>query len=365
VNLNRKAQIFFCYNYIMISFAEYSGFSEYDNHAQIVEINDAGVGLHGYIAIHRRRGDAPSLGATRLWTYENEASALKDALRLSRLMSFKSALAGLPYGGAKAVLISPPGGIRNRDAFFNSYAKKLNELQGVFVTGNDMGVDLLDIDILKKNTSFVIGQGINSGYFTALGMFYCLEVMFEAIGKGELLKTWSFAIQGLGKTGSAFLELLVAAGVDAITVADIDVKKEQIMKSLFPRIRMVATEQIHRQQVHVLSPCALGGIINSNTINDLRCKAILGSANNQLASPDLYNILHEKGIVYCPDYLVNAGGIISVVDQFEHTVHDEDRIRQQVKKIAITLETILRQSLERNISPQEIADELALQAIGV
>src|SRR3989338_2882294 len=212
----------------------YSQFPEFDNHTLVARIDDTSVGLRGYIAIHRNRG-APSLGATRLWAYATEEEALRDALRLSRLMSYKSALAGLPYGGAKATIIASPEALRDRAALFKAYGKKVNELMGQFVTGTDVGVDEADLQAMKESTSFVIGSGVNSGYFTAQGVYYGIQEAFRHLYGSPDIKGHTFAIQGVGKTGGELLQLLYDDAAQ-IVIADINEERLREVQRTFPNI---------------------------------------------------------------------------------------------------------------------------------
>lgn len=339
----------------------YRSYAEFDNHFLVQPISAPGVGLEGYICIHKKRTVHPSLGATRLWKYDTKEEALRDALRLSRLMSFKSALAGLPYGGAKAALIMPPGGLNgNRVDFFKAYAEEVNKLNGKFVTGTDVGVADQDLSIMRQVTQNVIGESIDSGYYTAWGIYYCLEVLFSALYGSAAFSGRSFAIQGLGKTGMSLLKLLADNGARIIYVADINQAVVKEAEEKYPFIKPVKHDEIHKQAVDVYCPCALGGALNLTTVNELHCKSIVGSANNQLADPQIGLMLYRKKIIYAPDYLVNAGGIISVVDEYEYKKDSNiDRIKQKIKKIPVMFSQILQKSIAEDRPPHQIADEIA------
>lgn len=333
---------------------------EFDNHVRVVPLNDPGVQLRGYIAIHRSRGGYPSLGATRVWSYSSDEEALRDALRLSRLMSYKSALAGLPYGGAKSALILPPDGITDRDAFFTAYAKQVEALGGKFVTGTDVGVSNEDLVIMSRATSYVIGHGVNSGYFTSIAVYQCiLMVLAKLFNKDIDISKKSFAIQGLGKTGFELLSLLVRGGAREIYVADLNKVVQEAAKKKFPFIRIVPPETILAQKVQVLCPCALGGVLNEETIPTLNCQAVIGPANNQLATPFIGKLLYERGIFYAPDYLVNAGGLISVVDQYRFGKPDPARIERELVAIPKNLGKIFDLSQVECKPTSTVADELA------
>lgn len=318
-----------------------SDYIEYNGHKLVVKIEDKQSGLLGFIAIHRQNHDFPSLGATRMWNYAKEEDALRDALRLSELMSMKSLLAGLPYGGAKAVLMSTDKAKKNREEVFRAYGMEVERLKGKFITGTDVGLTNEDLDSIRKETDYVIGQGVDSGYFTAIGVMHGIEAVLEKIyGKVDLTQS-SFAIQGLGNTGFQLLSLLAEAGVKNIVVSEINNKLIEKATSQFPWIQVVDSKQIHKQKVDILAPCALAHTLNKFTVSDLKCKAIVGSANNQLSEERLVDEIHNLGILYAPDFIVNAGGIISVVDQFEHDTHDVGRIKEKIKHIRDRIATVI------------------------
>ncbi|MFA6105410.1 MAG: Glu/Leu/Phe/Val dehydrogenase dimerization domain-containing protein [Patescibacteria group bacterium] len=319
-------------------------FEEYDENYGVYLVEDESVGLKGYIAIHRLNNGFPSLGATRLWRYATDEEALRDALRLSKLMSYKSALAGMPFGGAKAALVLPKDGIKDRNKFFTTYAKQVNELNGKFVTGTDVGVSNDDLDILRKASQFIIGMGVNSGYYTAIGVKYCIESVLSSIFGTSEVKERSFAIQGIGKTGSELLRLLIKSNVKNIIISDIDDVKIKKILAEFPFLKVVGAEEIHKQEVDIFSPSALSGVLNEKSVSELKCRAVVGSANNQLASPEIAEKLNQLGILYVPDYLANSGGIVSVVDQYINENPNEERILNDLKKIPKSLDLILKKS---------------------
>ncbi|MCK5027888.1 MAG: hypothetical protein KAS07_05710, partial [Candidatus Pacebacteria bacterium] len=181
---------------------------EFDNHERVIRLYDPEIGLSGFIAIHKRRGNKPCLGATRLWRYSSEDDALNDALRLSRLMTHKSALAGLPYGGAKAVLIESPKMLKNREKVFSRYGQVIERLGGIFVTGSDVGVNNEDVLIMRNNSNYIIGADVPAGYYTALGVMEGIYAVLEELYGSSNIEGRSFAIQGLGKTGFELFKLL-------------------------------------------------------------------------------------------------------------------------------------------------------------
>jgi leucine dehydrogenase len=274
-------------------------------------------------------------------------------------MSLKSALAGLPYGGAKAALIFPENGIKDRQKYFEAYGAEVEKLVGKFVTGTDVGLTNADLDFIKNKTRYVIGHGVESGYYTAIGVLGCVKEVFEHIFGSKSLVGKSFAVQGVGKTGGELVKLLVAEGVKDIYVADIEKDRISQVKNEFPFVKVVSENEIHKCSVDVFSPSALSGVLNDKTVEELNCKAVIGSANNQLADKKIVELLEKRGIIYVPDYLANSGGIISVVDQFLNIYPDEDRIKDRIKKIPENLSIILNQSKSSKESLEKIANDLA------
>lgn len=335
---------------------------EFDFHKLIIKLNDPRVGLRGFIAIHRQNPFYPALGATRYWKYSSEKDALRDALRLSRLMSYKSAVAGLPYTGAKAVLIRDDKIEDKREDFFRAYAREINKLNGRFVTGADVGVYDSDINILKQETNYVIGCNVNSGFFTALGVFNGIKICLEEVFKSPNFKSKSFAIQGLGKTGISLVKLLSQKGAKLIGT-DIDDEKLTAAQQKYPDLKIVAPTEIHKQTVDVFCPCALHGVLNKKTVAELNCRIVAGSANNQLTHGDIGKMLHEKGILYAPDYVINAGGLIGVVDEFEYGMPNKERIRRKLLVIKDNLKLIFDESKKLNQPPHAVANAMAEKII--
>lgn len=329
-------------------------FSEYDRHNKVYRLEDKKTGLVGFLAIHRQRSLFPALGATRLWLYETEDDALRDALRLSKLMSYKAALLGLPYTGAKAVLIKNNLVKSKRDSFFKAYAKVLNQLEGKFLTGTDVGVTSEDVKKMRTHTKYVIGTKVNPAYYTAIGVFEGIKACLEKVyGKTDLSQR-SFAIQGLGKSGMSLLDLIYKKSKN-VYVSDINEDLIREARKKYPKIKVVGAMEIHKQKVDVFCPCALHGTINVTTSKELNCKIICGSANNQLRKKIRGKKLHELGILYAPDFVVNAGGLISVVDELRYGKPDDMRIKIKLKNIRESLKMIFDESDSQNEAPNTIA----------
>ena len=331
---------------------------EFDNHERVIRLYDPEIGLSGFIAIHKRRGNKPCLGATRLWRYSSEDDALNDALRLSRLMTHKSALAGLPYGGAKAVLIESPKMLKNREKVFSRYGQVIERLGGIFVTGSDVGVNNEDVLIMRNNSNYIIGADVPAGYYTALGVMEGIYAVLEELYGSSNIEGRSFAIQGLGKTGFELFKLL-SKEAKTIMVADMNEDTIAKVKKIRSDVKVIQPSEIHIQKVDVFCPCALNHSINKGTISGISCKAVAGAANNQLESKEMGDLLHEKNILYAPDYVVNSGGLISVVDQFENKTILASRIKEKVKEIQKTLGIIFKESKQKYKPPHVVADMVA------
>lgn len=334
---------------------------EFDNHRLITFLYDTESDLRGYIAIHRGGIARPAFGATRLWHYNSESEALKDVLRLSKIMSYKAALAGLKYGGAKGVIIASPTtrtSQKNKNLLLRSYAQRVNYLGGNFITGTDAGLNLQDLKVMQKETTFMIGLYSNPEEFTALGLFYSIQTCLKEIFGTEEIKGRSFAIQGLGKVGVELLKLVYNES-SRVFVADIDEVRVKNIKRMFPEVQVVKVTGIHKQAVDVFSPCALNNSLSHENISYLRCKIIVGSTNNQLVSNNIGELLYKLDILYAPDYVVNAGGFISVIDEYENNSFNHGRARKSVANIKRNLQNIFSKSREERKSPYSVANEMA------
>ncbi len=332
---------------------------EFDDHELVIFVSDSHADLRGFIAIHRGGPMIRSLGATRLWHYDSEMDALKDTLRLSKLMSYKSALAGLKYGGAKAVLMAPAGGLKKRKCLFQAFARKVDVLGGHFVTGTDVGVTGADVKVMRGETRYVIGSKVDPAYYTGLGAFDGIQASLEHVFGSKKVEQRSFAVQGIGKTGSSLIAMLYKKGSQKIFAADIDAAAVRRIKKKFPRVSIVSPRDIHKQSVDVFSPCALNGALNPTSVLELRCKIVAGSANNQLSEERVGRLLMKRGILYAPDYVINAGGLISVVDEMEHKTPDQKRILNRVGKIQKTLRLIFDRSRRYNRATNVVANRMA------
>lgn len=333
-------------------------FPEFDNHQAVYKLEDTEAGFLGYIAIHRNNKDIASFGATRMWAYESPEEGLRDALRLSKMMSYKAALAGLNCGGAKGVIVADPNG-ENKEQLLRLYARCVDQLKGAFVTGTDVGLNQEDLSIMVEETPQIVGFNDNSTPFTALGVYESIGACLKKVFGTDSVAERSFAIQGAGKIGRGIIEFLDKAGCRTIYVSEISTKAQEEIRKTFPYVQIVPTEEIHKQKVDVFCPCALSKAITKDNIGELQCKIVVGGANNQLERSALGQVLFDKGILYAPDYVVNAGGLISVFDEYKNPTYNEERVLQKVEEIEDTLEDIFELSDEKALATNTIASQIA------
>lgn len=285
-----------------------------DAHEAIFTYADAGAGLSLVVAIHSTRL-GPAIGGTRYLRYGGLDEAMQDARQLSRAMSYKCALAGLPAGGGKAVILADDGGVS--PALLSAYGKFLNRIGDLFATGEDVGFSVADCEQLRAISPFVAGTASrgrgNPAIHTGDGAFYAIRATTRRIWGAEKLSGLRVAVQGLGGVGMRLCERLHAEGVDLI-VSDARAELVQTAKARFGA-RAASLDRIHRCDVDIWSPCALGGVINDRSIAEIGARAIVGAANNQLSGPRLADDLQAQGIFWAPDFLVSAGGVLSAFDE--------------------------------------------------
>jgi leucine dehydrogenase len=336
----------------------YQKVQEFDGHGLVVSLYSPHGDLAGFIAVHKGSQTHPSFGATRIAHYSNHDEALKDVLRLSRLMSYKSALAGFSYGGAKAVLFHKDTFAQNRAEIIKRYVGVVNYLRGSFITGADVGVTLDDLLLMKKNSSYIVGLTVDPVHYTVLGILHGIDVCLEEVFGTDDVSKRSFAIQGLGKIGGGLVRAL-APRAEKIFVCDPDEKKIEVMKKEFPNIVVVTPSEIFSQKADVYCPAAFGNVFTSESLPQLACSIIAGGANNQLQSNEVGDNLFKNGILYAPDYVINAGGLISVVEEYEHPNINEKALIRKVDRIKETLRSILSDSKRLHKPTHRVADALA------
>ena len=336
---------------------------EFDGHELIIRLYDKATGLRGFLAIHNTNV-GPAVGGTRFCYYKSEEDALRDALRLSRAMTYKCALAKVPYGGGKAVLMAPrsasAANTLKNEKYLAAYARKVDFLNGGFFTGEDVGMTENDIKMLVRHSSHIIGKpkvGGMPAHWAALGVYESMRATLKAAYGSESFKDKTVAIKGLGNVGFDLAQMLVKAGAHIIGAETDKGRVERALKHI-SGIKIVSPNSIHKQKVDIFSPCALSGDLSKETIPELKAKIVCGSANNQLAAPEDGMRLFKRGIIYVPDYIANAGGLINVADELHSGGYNRERVERDVAKVRTTVASILAESEKSNRPPEQVADIL-------
>jgi leucine dehydrogenase len=297
-------------------------------HEEVIFFSDPTCGLKAIIAIHNSIL-GPALGGLRMWPYANEEEALTDVLRLSRGMTYKNAVAGLNLGGGKAVIIGDPKKDKS-EALFRSLGRFVESLNGRYITAEDVNIGVDDIEHIFTETSFVTGVAQihggsgNPSPYTALGVFRGMEAACTKVYGDRSLKGKVVTIQGAGAVGTHLGEILYKEGAKIIFT---DINQENItrFKSVVPNAELVKPDEIYGIKTDIYAPCALGATINDQTVERLNCKIVAGAANNQLKEQKHGEILLKRGILYAPDYLINAGGVMNVSIEFEGWSHEKSQ----------------------------------------
>jgi leucine dehydrogenase len=334
--------------------------NDFDRHEQVVFCNDADSGLRAIIAIHNT-ALGPALGGCRMWHYANDADALTDALRLSRGMTFKAALAGIPYGGGKSVIIGDAKTDKS-DALLVAMGRAVHSLGGRYLTAEDVGTTVEDMDVLRAVTPYAHGISDGSGNpspATAFGVYLGIRAaVAHRLGKRSLAGI-HVAVQGLGNVGMRLCEYLAEDGA-VLTVADINPDAVAHAVKHF-KAAPVGIDEILTVEADVISPCALGAILNDDTISALRTAIVAGGANNQLARSDHGDALLRRGILYAPDYVINAGGVIDVVN--EGPDYTEEKVLRQVDGIYDTAMRVFAESASSGMATNDVARAMAIARI--
>lgn len=331
---------------------------DFDQHELVAYCVDESVGLKAIIAIHNtHRG--PALGGCRIWQYANEDEATRDALRLSRGMTYKAALANLNLGGGKAVIIADPKTPRSPE-MLQAFGRFVDRFNGSYITAEDVGTSPQDMAEIQKGTSHVVGLETNGGsgdpsIVTAFGVYQGIKgSAFHRYGT-DSLNGIKVALQGLGHVGMYLAERLHKEGA-ILTVTDINVENVNKVVEKYGATA-VKPEDIYSVDCNIFSPCALGGIINDETIPQFKCQIIAGASNNQLLNRSHGDILMQKGILYAPDYLINAGGLINV--SYEGPNYDKEIVMAHVAGLRDTLLEIFQTAEEQKISTSAASDQIA------
>ncbi|HMN05444.1 MAG TPA: Glu/Leu/Phe/Val dehydrogenase dimerization domain-containing protein [Flavobacteriales bacterium] len=335
------------------------------DHEQVLFCNDSTTGLRAIIAVHDTTL-GPALGGTRMWPYASEADALEDVLRLSRGMTYKSALAGLDLGGGKAVIIGDARKDKT-EAMFRRFGRFVESLNGRYITAEDVGMSTTEMVNIRKETRNVVGLPESMGGsgdpspVTAYGVYCGMKAAAKTAYGSDDLRNRKVSVQGAGNVGHHLVGLLLKEGA-TVYLTDIHEDKLAAIKAEHPAVQIVKPGEVIGLDVDIYSPCALGATVNDETIPQLKCSIIAGSANNQLADEDKHGrMLMEKGILYAPDYLINAGGIINCA--WERRGYNHQAAMDQTEEIYRTAQTIFKRSQEEGIPTYLAANRAAEQRI--
>lgn len=336
-----------------------------NNHEQVVFCNDNETGLKAIIAIHNTVL-GPSMGGTRMWAYNNEVEALTDVLRLSRGMTYKSAVAGLNLGGGKAVIIGDAKTQKN-EALMRRFGKFVNSLSGKYITAEDVGVNTKDMEYIKMETDFVSGLPENMGGsgdpspVTAYGVYLSMKASAKEKWGNDSLTGKKIVIQGIGHVGENLVKYVSKENAN-VFIYDINQERLKAIANETKATVITNADALYDLEMDIYAPCALGATVNTNTLSRLKCAIICGAANNQLADEDVHGkMVMEKGILYAPDFVVNAGGIINVY--YERVGYNRERSMAHAEKIYDTTTAIFKMSREQQIPTYKAANRIAEKRI--
>ena len=328
-------------------------------HEQVTMYSDPESGLRGIIAIHDTTL-GPSCGGTRMWPYASEADALADALRLSQAMTYKSAAAGLNLGGGKGVIIGDPRSDKT-EGLLRAWGRFVDTLGGRYLTTTDVGTTGRDLESVHQETQHVVGLDTTLGgsgdtsIMTGLGIYMGMRACAAHAWGSDSLRGKTVAMQGFGKVATHTTEHLLE---DDARILATDISEAALDKARHMGVKVVSPDEIYDVECDIFSPCALGGVINAESIDRLHCSIVAGGANNQLATPEDGEELHRRGIIYAPDFLINAGGIINAAAEIGQP-YNPDRSRQQTERIYEQMAAVLTTSSKKEISTASAADLLA------
>ena len=328
-------------------------------HEQVALYSDPDTGLRGIIAIHDTTL-GPSCGGTRMWPYASEAEALADALRLSQAMTYKSAAAGLNLGGGKGVIIGDPRADKT-EALLRAWGRFVDTLGGRYLTTTDVGTTGRDLESVHQETDHVVGLDVTLGgsgdtsIMTGLGIYMGMKACAAHVWGNDSLRGKTVAMQGFGKVASHTAQHLLQEDANVIAT---DISQAALDQAHGMGVKVVGADDIYDVDCDIFAPCALGGVINAETIDRLNCRIVAGGANNQLATPEDGEELHRRGITYAPDFLINAGGIINAAAEIGQP-YNPQRSRQQTERIYEQMAAVLATSTKKEISTARAADLLA------
>ncbi|HEY0149311.1 MAG TPA: Glu/Leu/Phe/Val dehydrogenase dimerization domain-containing protein [Allosphingosinicella sp.] len=341
-------------------------YPDFDDHEIVHFVTDQATGLRAVICVHSTHL-GPGAGGVRFWHYPESGDAIRDALRLSRGMSFKNAMAGLPMGGGKAVILADEARTKTPEMLV-AYGRAVERLGGAYVTAEDVGITVSDLSQVSQHTRYIAGLPVGEGEVggdpgphTSYGVFLGIKAAVRrGLGK-DSLSGLHIALQGAGSVAGGVARQAAAEGA-SITLTDIDTARAQKLAAEVGGT-VVAPEEIMTIEADVLSPNALGAILTAESIAALRVPIVAGGANNQLATPADGQAIHQRGILYAPDYVINAGGIINVSSEYLKDA-DAAGVKARIEQIPVRLEQIWAESAETGRNPAEVADSMAKRLIG-
>jgi glutamate dehydrogenase/leucine dehydrogenase len=332
-----------------------------DDYEQVVFCHDRRSGLRAIVAVHSTRL-GPALGGTRFYPYASEEDGLADVLRLAKAMTYKAAVSGLDLGGGKAVILGDPARDKS-EALLRAYARHLEALGGRYLTAEDVGTTQDDMDLIRRETRFVTGVSPELGgsgdpsAATAYGVLWAMRAVGQRLWGDTSLAGRQVAVAGVGKVGAALVAHLLEAGA-RVTVADVN--QASVERAVANGAEPVPVEKIHAVDCDIYSPCALGGALNADTICELRCAAVVGSANNQLADGRASaGLLAEAGVLYAPDFVVNAGGLINIAEELAPGGYQPERAAAAVRRIFDTVTSVLQAAEVDGVTTVEAAERRA------
>ncbi|MEH6651001.1 MAG: Glu/Leu/Phe/Val dehydrogenase dimerization domain-containing protein [Motiliproteus sp.] len=337
---------------------------DFDNHEQVIFVSDQASGLQGIIGIHSTVL-GPAAGGCRMYPYPSTADALKDVLRLSRGMTMKNSAAKLPVGGGKCVIIGDPASPQ-KEARLRAMARHVARLKGAYWTAIDVGVSAKDADIMAEECDFIFARAgefeadFQPAHYTAIGGFHGIRAATTYLRGSDDMNGLRVSVQGVGQTGADLIEQMSAKGAQIIAT---DVNKTALAQMVSDfGVTPVAPDAIYSQDVDIFVPCAMGGILNDETLPQLKCRAIAGLANNQLERPEHGDQLMELGIAYAPDFIVNGGGITACAMAI-FTTFDKENALDRIASIYDTTLEILNRSCDEGVQTQTIAEQMAMDRI--
>jgi glutamate dehydrogenase/leucine dehydrogenase len=334
---------------------------EAGDHEQVVFCHDRPTGLRAIVAIHST-ALGPSLGGTRFYPYPSEDAALADVLRLAESMTYKAAVAGLDQGGGKAVIIGDPATARTDD-LMRAYGRFIDALAGRYITAEDVGTTQADMDLLRQVTRYVTGTSETLGgsgdpsAATAVGLVWAMKALVFLSSGADALDGVHVVVAGVGKVGTYLVRHLVEEGA-RVTITDVKPEAVDRVRATFD-VSVVGADEAHRLPCDIYSPCGLGGGLNAITIPELRCWAVAGAANNQLAGGECGALLADAGILYAPDFVVNAGGIINIAEERSTSGYDQERALANVRRVYDTTLAVFDAAKQDGVTPVEAALALA------